>query len=451
MSNNQITQQLEHQDVGRLLLNYAIPAVVGTMVNSLYNIVDRIFIGQGVGALAISGLTLTFPILLFLQAFGMLVGAGASTRVSIFLGRKEMHMAEKILGNAFTLTFILAAITIIPCMIFLEDLLLLFGGSENTIPYAAEYLYIVIPANLLTSLSFSFNGVMRATGYPKKAMITMLIGAVLNTILDPIFIFWFDMGIKGAAYATVISMAASAAFVMHHFVSKESLLRFKKKYFKLDPQVVLHIITIGISPFAMQLAGSLVNVVLNHSLQTNGGDLALGANGIIVSVGMLLVMLVMGIAQGMQPIVGFNYGAGRHDRVMQTLRLVIITATCIMGIGWACSLLFPEFIVKGFTQDPELIAIAANGLRINLSAFIVVGSQIAISQFFQSIGVAWKAIFLSLTRQFVYLIPAILILPPFFGLNGVWYSGPLSDGLAAVTAWIFLWNHVRKIKKQQLI
>lgn len=446
MSDNNITKQLEYEKVGRLLLNYAIPAVIGTMVNSLYNIVDRMFIGHGVGALAISGLTLTFPILFFLQAFGMLVGAGASTRISIFMGRKEMTMAKKILGNAFTLTFVLSALTIIPSMIFLEDLLVLFGGSENTIPYATEYLYIVIPANLLTSLSFSFNGVMRATGYPKKAMVTMLIGAVLNTILDPIFIFWLDMGIKGAAYATVISMAASAVFVMYHFVSKDSMLRFQAKYFKLDMQVVGHIITIGIAPFAMQIAGSLVNVVMNHSLQTYGGDLALGANGIISSVGMLLVMLIMGIAQGMQPIVGFNYGAGHHDRVMQTLRLVIITATCIMGIGWMCSLLLPEFIVKGFTTDPELVAIAANGLRINLSLFIVVGSQIAISQFFQSIGVAWKAIFLSLSRQFVYLIPAIIFLPPFFGLNGVWLSGPISDGLAAITAWLFLYNHVRKLK-----
>lgn len=448
MVDSNITRQLEHENVGRLLLTYAIPAVVGTMVNSLYNIVDRMFIGHGVGALAISGLTLTFPIMLFLQAFGMLVGAGAATRISIFMGRKEMNMAQKILGNALLLTFVLSAVSILPSMIFLEDLLLMFGGSESTIPYATEYLYIVIPANLLTSLSFNFNAVMRATGYPKKAMVTMLIGAILNTILDPIFIFWLDMGIKGAAYATVISMAASAVFVMTHFLSKDSLIRFQKKYLKWDWQVILHIVTIGISPFAMQIAGSLVNVVLNNSLQTYGGDLALGANGIIVSFGMLLVMLVMGIAQGMQPIVGFNYGAGHQQRVVQTLRLVIITATCITGGGWICSLLFPEVIVKGFTSDPELIAIAANGLRINLSIFIVVGSQIVISQFFQSIGIAWKSIFLSLTRQFVYLIPAILILPPVFGLNGVWYSGPLSDGLAAMTAWIFLFYHIRKIRRK---
>jgi putative MATE family efflux protein len=444
---NEITYKLEHEKVSSLLLNYAIPAVIGTMVNSLYNIVDRIFIGHGVGPLAISGLTLTFPILFFLQAFGMLVGTGAATHVSIFLGRKENDRAENILGNALTMTFVITAVTVVPSLIFLDDLLMWFGGSEATIPYAKEYLYIIIPTTLLPALSFSFNAVMRASGYPKKAMVTMLIGAILNVILDPIFIFGFDMGIKGAAYATVISMAASTVFVMHHFVSKNSLIRFRKKYLKPDRRIILTITAIGISPFAMQLAGSLVNVVMNNSLQAYGGDLALGANGIISSIGMLLVMLIIGIAQGMQPIVGFNYGAGHHHRVMETLRLVIITATCIMGVGWVCCLLFPDIIVRGFTSDPELIAISANGLKLSLSLFIVVGSQIAIGQFFQSIGIAWKAIFLSLTRQFLYLIPAILFLPPFFGLDGIWYSSPISDGLAAVTAWIFLWQHVKKAQR----
>jgi putative MATE family efflux protein len=442
---NEIIQKLEHEKPGRLLLNYAIPAVIGTMVNALYNIVDRIFIGHGVGPLAISGLTLTFPILFFLQAFGMLVGTGASTHVSIFLGRKENDRAENILGNALTMTFVITTIVVVPSLLFLDDLLMWFGGSEATIPYAKEYLYIIIPTTLLPALSFSFNAVMRASGYPKKAMVTMLIGAILNVILDPLFIFVFDMGIKGAAYATVISMAASTFFVMHHFVSKQSLIRFRKKYLKPDKRIMLTIIAIGISPFAMQLAGSLVNVVMNHSLQTYGGDLALGANGIISSIGMLLVMLVIGIAQGMQPIVGFNYGAGHHHRVMETLRLVIITATCIMGTGWLCCLFLPEIIVRGFTTDPELTAISANGLKLSLSLFIVVGSQIAIGQFFQSIGIAWKAIFLSLTRQFLYLIPAILFLPPFFGLDGVWYAAPISDGLAAITAWLFLWQHIKKM------
>jgi putative MATE family efflux protein len=446
---NKITWRLEHEKPGRLLLNYAIPAVVGTMVNSLYNIVDRIYIGHGVGSLAISGLTLTFPIMMFLQAFGMLIGTGSAARVSIFLGKKENDKAENVLGNALILTFIISAFTITLSLVFLKDLLVWFGGSENTIPYATDYLYIIIPTNILTSLSFGFNSIMRASGYPKKAMLTMLIGAVLNIILDPIFIFVFDMGIRGAAYATVISMAVSASFVMFHFVSKESLIRFRKKYFKLDWQIILHIVSIGISPFSMQLGGSLVNVVMNNSLYTYGGDLALGANGIIISFALLLVMLVIGISQGMQPIVGFNFGAGHHRRVMETLRLVIITSTCVMGLGWLISQFFPEIIVKGFTSDKELIAIATNGLKLNFVLLIVVGSQINISHFFQSIGAAWKTILLSLSRQMIFLIPALLILPPILGLNGVWLAAPLSDGIAAFTAWAFLWHYVMSKKKRR--
>ena len=445
---NEITARLEHEKISRLLLHYAIPAVIGTMVNSLYNIVDRIFIGQGVGPLAMAGLTLTFPILFFLQAFGMLVGAGAATRVSIYLGRKENEMAEKVLGNAFTLTFIFSALTIIPSMLFLKDMLFWFGGSEQTIPYAEDYLYIAIPGNLLASLSFGFNAVMRASGYPKKAMITMMIGAVMNVILDPIFIFWFDMGIQGAAIATVISMAVSAAYVMSHFVSKESIVRFHVKYFKLEWHVVWTILTIGVSPFAMQLAGSLVTVIQNYALKEHGGDLALGANGIIASVGMLLVMLIIGIAQGMQPIVGFNYGAGLYKRVQETLRLVIVTATVIMGIGCLCSIVFPKIIARAFTGDPELLDVTANGLRISLFVFVLVGSQISISQFFQSIGIAWKAMFLSLSRQVLFLIPAILVFPHFWGLDGVWYAAPFSDFVAAATAWLFLWYHVKNMKSK---
>ena len=408
---NELIGRLENEKVSRLLLQYAIPAVIGTMVNALYNIVDRVFIGQGVGALAIAGLTLTFPILLFLQAFGMLVGAGAATRVSIHLGRKANEMAEKVLGNAFTLTFIITIITVVPCMIWMEDLLLAFGGSEQTIPYAKDYLNIVVPGTILTSLSFGFNAVMRASGYPKKAMFTMLIGAIANVILDPIFIFWLDMGIRGASIATIISMLLST-------------------------------LTIGVSPFAMQLAGSLVVVIQTYAMKQYGGDLALGANGIITSVGMLLVMLIIGIAQGMQPIVGFNYGAGQHKRVQDTLWLVIITSTVIMGIGCLCSVLFPEIIARAFTNDSELIEVTANGLRISLLVFVVVGSQISISQFFQSIGIAWKAMFLSLSRQCLFLIPHV------WGLDGVWYASPFSVFIAAVTAWGFLWYHVKNIKSK---
>lgn len=445
---NEIIGRLEHEKIGRLLLQYAIPAVIGTMVNALYNIVDRVFIGQGVGALAIAGLTLTFPILLFLQAFGMLVGAGAATRVSIHLGRKTNKMAEMVLGNALTLTFIITFVTVLPCLIWMEDLLIAFGGSEQTIPYAKDYLYIVVPGTILTSLSFGFNAVMRASGYPRKAMITMLIGAIANVILDPIFIFWLDMGIQGAAVATIISMFLSTAFVMNHFLQKDSIVRFRRGTFRLKGHVVWNILTIGIAPFAMQLAGSLVVVIQNYSLKVFGGDLALGANGIITSVGMLLVMLVIGIAQGMQPIVGFNYGAGLYRRVQETLRLVIITSTVIMGIGCLCSVVFPDIIARAFTNDPALVEVTANGLRISLLVFVVVGSQISIAQFFQSIGIAWKAMFLSLSRQCLFLIPALLVFPSIWGLDGVWYASPFSDFIAAVTAWGFLWYHVKNIQSK---
>ena len=443
---NEITWRLEHEKPGRLLLSYALPAVVGTMVNSLYNIIDRIYIGHGVGSLAISGLTLTFPIMMFLQAFGMLIAAGASARVSIFLGKKENEKAEHILGNAFLLVLILSLCTITFSMLYLKNMLIWFGGSENTIPYAMDYLNIIIPSNILTSLSFGFNSIMRASGYPKKAMFTMIIGAVMNIILDPIFIFVFDMGIRGAAIATVISMAVSASFVMHHFIGKQSLIRFRKKCFNLDRRIIWQIISIGISPFSMQLCGSLVNVTINNSLYKYGGDLALGANGILLSFAMLLVMFVIGLSQGMQPIVGFNFGAGLRHRVLETLRLVIIIATCVMGVGWICSMFFPDIIAAGFTTDQELIAITANAIRIDFMMLIVVGSQIAIGHFFQSIGSAWKSILLSLSRQLIFLIPGVIILPHFFGLNGVWCAGPVADGLAAILAWGFLYHYIKKSK-----
>ncbi len=398
-TNHEITWQLEHEKIGRLLLRYAIPAVIGTMVNALYNIIDRIFIGQGVGALAISGLTLTFPILIFLQAFGMLIGVGSATRISIFLGRKQYHAAEEVLGNALILTIILFILTLVPCMIWMEELLMAFGGSEQTIPYAKGYLYITIPGNIFAKLSFGFSSIMRASGYPKKAMFAMMIGAILNVILDAIFILILDMGIEGAAIATVISMAVSATFVMSHFIRKDTLVRFRKNIYKLRWPILWGIISIGIAPFTMQLASSLVNIILNHSLKTYGGDLAIGANGIISSVGMLLVMLNIGIAQGMQPIVGYNYGAGLQKRVLETLKIVITVATVITGSGFLCAVLFPERIVRAFTNDPEMTAIAANGLRLVLFAFLPVGSQIAITQFFQSMGIAWKAMFLSLRNM----------------------------------------------------
>lgn len=445
---NIITQRLEHDHVGRLLLHYAIPAVIGTVVNSLYNIIDRAYIGHGVGPLAISGLALTFPILIFMQAFGMLVGAGASARISIFLGRKENNKANNVLGNAFTLTFLFSALTIIPSLIFLKDLLLLFGGSEQTIPYAESYLYITIPGNILAALSFSFNGIMRASGYPKKAMIAMLTGAILNILLDPLFIFVFDMGIQGAAIATVISMAVSAGIVMHHFTDPKSIVCFQKKYFRLKLPIVISIITIGMSPFAMQLAASGVNALMNSSLIKYGGDFAVGAYGIINSFGILLVMLVLGVSQGMQPIIGFNYGAKHYHRVLQTLKLAIIIATIITTTGFLCSAFIPEIIVRAFTTNKEMITIAANGMRITFGALILVGFQMVTGNFFQSIGIAWKSMLLSITRQCLFLLPVLLTTPHYFQLNGVWMAPPIADFLSAIVAGLFLWHQVKTLQKR---
>ena len=441
---NVIIQRLENERIAPLLAHFAIPAIIGTMVNSLYNIVDRIFIGQGVGSLAISGLTITFPILLFLQAFGMLVGAGAATRISIHLGRKSLRTAERVLGNALTLTFIINFLTIIPCLVFMEDLLTYFGASEQTMPYAKDYLYIVIPGNFFANLAFNFNAVMRSSGYPKKAMVTMMIGAVLNAILDALFIYGFHMGIRGAAIATAISMIACAAFVMAHFLDKDSIIHFRLPYLRPRVKEIMDILTIGVSPFSMQIAGSLVTVIMNQALKRYGGDLAIGASGIITSVAMLLVMLVIGLAQGMQPIIGFNYGARRFDRVDATLKLVIILSTIVTTLGWAVCLLFPGAIVSAFTSDPELTAITEWGLRLSVLVFLGVGSQITICQYFQSIGMAWKAMFLSLSRQIIFLIPGIYLLGYFWELDGVWLSQPVSDFIAVVTAWLFLFYDRRR-------
>jgi len=444
--NDKITWRLGNEKIGKLLISYAIPAVIGTTMNALFHIINRVFIGQVVGPLAISGIALTFPLIMFLQAFGMLVGAGAATRVSIFLGKQDNEMAEKVLGNALTLTFLIGIITIIPSMIFMEDLLVRFGGSEQTIPYAKDYLYISIPGNLLAALSFGFNSVMRASGYPFKAMWVMIGGAAINIFFDWLFIYVFGWGIKGAASATIIAMTVTSCFVMSHFLSENSLIRFRKKYLKLNLSVVLSIFAIGMSPFAMQLAGSLVNVIMNNALHDYGGDLAIGASGIINSVALLLVMLILGISQGMQPIVGYNIGAGNQKRAHDTLRLVIITATIITTIGSLVSFLIPDKIVRLFTTDPELLGISANGLAICLSAGLVFGSQIVISQFFQSIGMAWKAMFLTLSRQCLYLIPLIIVLPSIYGLDGVWLAMPLSDFVAAISAWAFLLHYFRSSK-----
>jgi len=442
--------KLATESIGKLLWSYSLPAIIGTVVMSLYNIVDRIFIGQGVGPLAISGLALTFPFMNVLLAFGMLIGAGSASRISITLGQNNKEKAEKILANAVILTFLISGTAIILSLIFMNDLLMLFGGTANTVKYAYDFMIIIVPGGIFTALYFGLNNIMRSSGYPQKAMFNILLGAIINIILDAIFIFVFDWGIQGAAIATVISYFVGTVNVTAHFFSKTSNLRFHWKYFKLEWEIVKSILSIGMSPFSMQMGASLVVVIINSTLLKYGGDFAIGAYGIINSIMMLVVMFIIGLNQGAQPIVGFNYGAGNYDRMFKTLRYTITIASVFSVVGFIVGRFFSELSVSLFTTDDGLKQIAANALKIGVTMFPLIGFQIVIANFFQSIGKAKMSIFLSLTRQFIFLVPAIFILPLFWGLNGAWASMPLSDGLASIVSFTTFLLFYKKFKAQEL-
>jgi len=378
--------------------------------------------------------------MIVLLAFGMLIGAGSASRISITLGEGNKEKAEKILGNAVTLTFLISGTVVLFSLIFMNDLLRLFGGSENTIQYAHDYMKIIIPGGVITALYFGLNNIMRASGHPRKAMFNILLGAVCNIILDPIFIFVFKWGIEGAAIATIISYLVGTINGVSHFMLKTTQLRFHIKNFKLEKEIIRSIISIGMSPFSMQIGTSFVVVLINSTLLKYGGDLAIGAYGIINSINMLVVMFIIGLNQGSQPIIGFNYGAKNYVRMFRTLKYAVIGGTLLSTFGFAIGTFFPHQIVALFTNDDKLKDVAAEALRISVMMFPIIGFQIVVSNFFQSIGKAKLSIALSLTRQFVFLIPAIFILPPLFGLHGAWAVMPVSDGLSSiVSALTFIW------------
>lgn len=440
---------LETKKISVLVWEYSIPAIIGTLVNSLYNIVDRIFIGQGVGAYAISGLAITFPVTILASSLGMLVGVGAASRISISLGERKKHTAEQILGNSLILILLFNAVIMTLFYVYLDPILLAFGATANTLPYAREYLQIVLIGNIFISLCYSFNNMMRASGYPKKAMITMLIGALLNIILDPVFIFVFDLGIAGVAWATVISMFVGMLFVMHHFIQDSSLIRLRKENIRLNKNIVLAIVSIGLSPFFMQVAASGVAVLLNTSLLKHGGDLAVGAYGILNSMLLIIIMTVVGLNQGTQPIIGYNYGAGNFLRVKDTFFYTVKVATIITSAGFIIGMFFPRQFASAFTGDQELLEIAENGIRLSLIAFPLVGFQVVAGNFFQSIGQAKKAIIQSLSRQIIFLVPGLLIFPALLGLNGVWIAMPVSDFLASLLSLYLLVGQIRIIRNMQ--
>lgn len=432
--------------IPRLLLQFSVPAIVGMMVNALYNVVDRVFIGWGVGALGIAGATVGFPIMIVQMAFGMLIGMGAATLVSIRLGEKKKEEAERIIGTALTLLVVISVLLGAAGLIWLRPLLTLFGASPAIMQQAEQYLGVILAGSVFMGVGFGMNGFIRAEGNPRIAMLTMIIGAVLNTILDPIFIFWFKMGVRGAAIATVISQAVSAAWVLAYFLRGKSMLKLRLANLKVSREIAWSIVSIGFAPFAMQLVASVLNAILTRQLQRYGGDLAIAAMGILFSVNMLILMPVFGLNQGAQPLIGFNYGARRYDRVKRTLLLTIAAASVVVTLGFLAVELAPEFLIRLFNRDsPELAAIGVAALRIFMLTLPVVGFQIASAGYFQAVGKPRQAMVLMLSRQVLILIPAILILPRFFGLRGIYYAGPVSDLASAVLTAVWLALELRHL------
>lgn len=423
------------------------PAIVGMTVTSLYNIIDSIFIGHGVGALAISGLAITFPLMNLLVAFCTLVGVGGATIASIRLGQKDKAGAEDIVGNVTILSIISALFYGGITLIFLDPVLFYFGASHDTLPYARDFMQIILLGTPITYVMIGLNNVMRATGYPKKAMLSSILTVGCNIALAPVFIFVFDWGMRGAAFATICSQTIGLVWVLSHFFNRNTYIRFRKASMRLKTRIVRTIFSIGMSPFFMNVCACCVVIFINHRLLTYGTDMSVGAFGILNRVQMLFVMVVMGLAQGIQPIAGYNYGSGQWNRVKQTIRKGIIVASSITTLGCLCCVFVPQMFVGMFTDNPELSKQSVTALRFGMAMFPFVGSQIIICQFFQSIGKAGIAIFLSLSRQLVFLLPGLALLPLWMDVDGIWMSMPISDLLAAITATAMYAWQMRRFNK----
>lgn len=439
------------EGVGKLLIKYSGPAIIATAAASLYNIIDRIFIGQGVGPMAISGLALTFPLMNITAAFGAMVGVGSSSMVSIRLGQHDRKGATLILGNAVMLNIFLGLAVGLLTLIFLEPILFALGASHETLPYAKEFMQVLLIGNVFTHLYYGLNNIMRASGYPGKAMVTTLITVAVNLVLAPLFIFVFHWGIRGAALATVFAQLTGAATAGFHFTRISSFVHFLPGYMRLKKVIIKDIISIGMSQFFILICASIVVSIMNLSLRKYGGDYAIGAFGILNSIGNLTVMVVLGFCQGMQPIVGYNFGAKQIPRVIKTFKLTIVAGTVVTSFGFLLAELLPRLISSAFTNDSMLIEMSTTGMRLTLMMFPLVGFQIVASSFFQSIGNAKISILLSLTRQVLFLIPALLILPHLFGLNGVWLASPAADITSTLLTLLVLRWHIKKMLSAGLI
>lgn len=448
MAGQKTPTALGTESIGKLLMQYAVPAIIAMTASSLYNMVDSIFIGHGVGTMAISGLALTFPLMNLAAAFGSLVGVGASTLISVKLGQRDYDTAQRVLGNVFVLNILLGISFTVIVLAFLDPILYFFGGSDQTVGYARDYMQIILLGNAVTHLYLGLNAVLRSSGHPQKAMYATVATVLINTLLDPLFIYGFGWGIRGAAIATIVAQVISLAWQLKLFSNREELLHFHRGIFRLKRKIVLDSLAIGMSPFLMNLAACFIVIIINQGLKKHGGDLAIGAFGIVNRLVFIVVMIVMGLNQGMQPIAGYNFGARQYGRVNQVLKLTIVYATGVTTFGFLVGMLAPDLVVGIFTSDAELTRLAATGLRITVMFFPIIGFQMVTSNFFQSIGMAGKAIFLSLTRQMLILLPCLLILPRFFGVAGVWYSMPVSDLLASLIALAMLVMQFRKFRAE---
>ena len=436
--------ELGTEKIGKLLKQYALPAIIAQTASALYNMVDSIFIGQGVGPLAISGLAVTFPLMNLSTAFGTLVGAGAATMLSVLLGQKNYKAANKVLGNVVSLNIIIGLLFMAIALIFIDPILYFFGASENTLPYAKEYIRIILIGNVVTHLYFGLNAAMRSSGNPKKAMGLTIFTVVFNAILDPIFIFGFDMGIAGAAWATVIAQTIAMFVVLHHFNDKTRPFHFEKGIFRLDMRVAKDSLSIGMGPFLMNAAACLVTLFINQQLREYSGDLGIGAYGICNRFVFMFAMICMGLNQGMQPIAGYNYGARQYSRVKEVFWKTAKLAMVITTLCFIFGMFFPQAAAGIFTHDKELVDLSAKALRIMTLVFPIVGFQMIATNFFQSLGMVRKSVILSLSRQILFLLPLLYALPHWFGADGVWMSFPISDALATLLTIFILGRLFRK-------
>ena len=445
--NKKATLELGTKPVGRLLWQYALPAIIAMSASSLYNIIDRVFIGQVVGADAIAGLAITFPFMNLGAAFGAAVGIGTSTAISVKFGQKDYQTAEQLMGNSVVLNLIIGAAFSVLCLIFLEPILRFFGASDATIPYATSFMQVILAGNIFSHMYFGMNAVLRAASKPRQAMMATLFTVVMNILLDVVFILWWGWGIRGAGLATVISQCLALCWQIKIFANPNELLHFKRGICRLRASLVKLIVSIGISPFLMNVCACIVVILVNRQLVTYGGDMAVGAFGVANAISTVFGMFVIGLNQGMQPIAGYNYGSRQFDRLMRVLRLAIASATAIMIVGWIVGMFFPRLMSRMFTSDAQLIKMSVMAIHYNMLMFPFIGFQMVVTNFFQCIGKVKISIFLSLSRQLILLIPLLIVLPLRFNLDGVWAAVPTSDFTSAIIAGVFMFWYMRKFKR----